>query len=187
MLKRLLLFSTFCKDNEMLNDNLKLPEEAWKELQGIMESLAPYLLQNFKKSHYHRVRHSVIENLTRLLLSLISTSLAEMLVERMKARGKSILTPPVLAAIYLDREYQVLLSEKQKNSSKPELQAPHKRLLLLKYLQEDSFSITEEVPSSISKNRKLSSMQLMLLSEENEIGSGRWLTSCCISNKLFLT
>ena len=44
----------------------------------------------------------------------IFTPLAKMLLKRMKARGKSILSSPVFAAIYLDPEYQVLLSEEQK-------------------------------------------------------------------------
>jgi len=41
MLKRLLDLSSFCKDSERLNDKLKLTEEGWKELQEVVESLAP--------------------------------------------------------------------------------------------------------------------------------------------------
>ena len=48
MLKRLLHLSTFCKNNEMLNDKLRLSEEAWKQLQEIVESLAPVRILNTK-------------------------------------------------------------------------------------------------------------------------------------------
>ena len=41
MLIRLLDLSSFCKDNEGLNDKLKLTEEGWKELQEAVESLVP--------------------------------------------------------------------------------------------------------------------------------------------------
>ena len=41
----------------------------------------------------------------------------------MKTTRKSVLIPPVLAAIYLDPEYQVLLSQEQRNSAKTKLQA----------------------------------------------------------------
>ena len=41
-----------------------------------------------------------------------------MLIERMKERKKSLMIPPVLAATYLDPEYQVLLTEEQRNSAK---------------------------------------------------------------------
>jgi len=41
MLKRLLDLSSFCKVNERLNDKLKLTEEGWRELQEVVESLAP--------------------------------------------------------------------------------------------------------------------------------------------------
>ena len=47
-----------------------------------------------------------------------------MLMERMKEREKSHMIPPVLAATYLDPEYQVLLTEEQRN--KIELQALYK-------------------------------------------------------------
>jgi len=46
-----------------------------------------------------------------------------MLMERMKDMEKSLMIPLVLAATYLDPEYQVLLTEKQRNSAKIELQA----------------------------------------------------------------
>ena len=45
-----------------------------------------------------------------------------MLMERMKEREKSLVIP-VLAATYLDPEYQVLLTEEQRNSAKIKLQA----------------------------------------------------------------
>jgi len=40
MLKHLLDLSSFCTVNERLNDKLKLTER-WKELQEVLESLAP--------------------------------------------------------------------------------------------------------------------------------------------------
>jgi len=43
-----------------------------------------------------------------------------MLMERMKEREKSLMIPPVLTAT---PEYQVLLTEEQRNSLKIELQA----------------------------------------------------------------
>jgi len=43
-------------------------------------------------------------------------------MERMKEREKSLMIPPVLAATYLDQEYQVLLTKEQRNSAKIELQ-----------------------------------------------------------------
>jgi len=46
-----------------------------------------------------------------------------MLMELMEEREKSLMSPPVLAATYLDLEYQVLLTEGQRNSAKIELQA----------------------------------------------------------------
>ena len=46
-----------------------------------------------------------------------------MLMEHMKQREKSLLIPTVLTATYLDPEYQVLLTEEQRNSAKIELQA----------------------------------------------------------------
>jgi len=46
-----------------------------------------------------------------------------MLMERMKEREKSLEIPPVLSVTYLDPEYQVLLTEEQRNSAKIELQA----------------------------------------------------------------
>jgi len=45
-----------------------------------------------------------------------------MLMEGMKEREKSLMIPPVLAATYLDREYQVLLTKEQRKSAKIELQ-----------------------------------------------------------------
>jgi len=44
-------------------------------------------------------------------------------MERMKEREKPLMIPPVLTATYLDPEYQVLLTEEQRNSTKIELQA----------------------------------------------------------------
>jgi len=44
-------------------------------------------------------------------------------MERMKESEKSLMIPPVLAATYLDPEYQVLLTKEQRNSAKIELQA----------------------------------------------------------------
>jgi len=44
-------------------------------------------------------------------------------MERMKEREKSHMIPPVLAATYLDPEYQVLLTKEQQNSAKIELKA----------------------------------------------------------------
>jgi len=44
-------------------------------------------------------------------------------MERIKESEKSLMIPPVLAATYLDPEYQVLLTKKQRNSAKIELQA----------------------------------------------------------------
>jgi len=44
-------------------------------------------------------------------------------MERMEESEKSLMIPPVLAATYLDLEYQVLLTEEQRNSGKIELQA----------------------------------------------------------------
>jgi len=41
MLKRLLDLFSFCKVIERLNDKLKSTEEGWKELQDVVESLAP--------------------------------------------------------------------------------------------------------------------------------------------------
>ena len=44
-------------------------------------------------------------------------------MEFMKEREKSHMIPPLLAATYLDKEYQVLLTKEQGNSAKLELQA----------------------------------------------------------------
>jgi len=44
-------------------------------------------------------------------------------MEHMKERKKSHVIPPVLAATYLDLEYQVLLTKEQRNSATRELQA----------------------------------------------------------------
>jgi len=46
-----------------------------------------------------------------------------MLMERMKEREKSLMIPSVLSATYLDPEYQVHLTEEQRNPAKIELQA----------------------------------------------------------------
>ena len=61
--------------------------------------------------------------LTMLSQEHISTTLTTILMERMKEREKSLMIPPVLAATYLDPEYQVLLTEEQQNSATIELQA----------------------------------------------------------------
>ena len=45
-------------------------------------------------------------------------------------------------------------------------------IMLLKHQQDDSLSITEEVPGSISKNREFFPKQLMLLSKEKERNLG---------------
>jgi len=61
--------------------------------------------------------------ITMLSSEHISTPLATTVMERMKEREKSLMIPPVLTATYLDPEYQVLLTEEQRNSTKIELQA----------------------------------------------------------------
>jgi len=139
MLKRLLDLSSFCKINEGLNDKLKLTQEGWKELQEIVESLAPVRTLTTKLQEGALTSGQTLGHWQLYMLSLqqISTPLAAMLMERMKEREKSLMIPPVLVATYLDPEYQMLLTEEQRNSAKIELQALYKKLLLLKH-QEDS-------------------------------------------------
>ena len=46
-----------------------------------------------------------------------------MLMEHMKEREKSLMIQPVLSVTHLDPEYQVILTEEQRNSAKSDLQA----------------------------------------------------------------
>ena len=106
MLKRLLDLSSFCKINEGLNDKLKLTQEGWKELQEIVESLAPVRTLTTKLQEGALTSGQTLGHWQLYMLSLqqISTPLAAMLMERMKDRENSHMIPPLLATTYLDPE-----------------------------------------------------------------------------------
>jgi len=78
MLKRLLDLSSFCKVNERLNNKLKLTEEGWKELQEVVESLAPVRTLTTKLQESVLTSGQTLGHwqLTMLLLEQIYTPLA---------------------------------------------------------------------------------------------------------------
>lgn len=184
MLHRLLQLSTFCKNNEMLNDKLKLPAETWRKLQELVETLAPVRQLTTKLQDSSLTPGEAIGNWQLIMAALeqIGNPIAEILLRRMDIRGKSLITSPVLAAIYLDPKYQVLLSENQRNAAKAELKFLYKRLLRLKHQQDNSSSTVEDEASATSNSdlNQMSPMQLLLLSKEKE----RNFNQACASQQI---
>ena len=133
MIKRLIELSGFCQEYESLNEKLKLTDLQWQRLQEMAETLAPVrlLTNQLQLSQLTPGRMLGHWNLALHSLKSHETELSEKLIERMTLREEALLSPPVLAGTYLDPEYQVLLTESQKEIAKIELQSVHQRIVLL--------------------------------------------------------
>ena len=97
------------------------------------------------------------------------TDLAKKLIERLAARQEALMTPLVLAVAYLDPEFQVLLTDTQREIVKIELQAVHKRVCLLSSRSNNLESNSDHIDLKSDANGSqiclcyLSPMQKMLL------------------------
>ena len=114
-------------------------------------------------------------NLALHLLKSHETELSKKLIERMTLREEALLSPPVLAGTYLDPEYQVLLTESQKEIAKIELQSVHQRIVLLDSKKSTSSSdcgessrarIPVDMAGSQTCEVSLSPMQKMLQAKQ---------------------
>ena len=173
MLKRLMELSGFCKEYESLNEKLMLTASQWKGVEEMIKVLSPIriLTTQLQSSQLTPGQMLGSWNFAVHLMQAFESDLAEKLVERMKAREEALMSPPLSAGVYLDPEYQVLLTDAQRDIAKIELQALHKRMALLASRGSTTImtNVDHDEPEKADEiSEMLTPMQKMLMAKQQE-------------------
>ena len=106
----------------------------------------------------------------------------------MQAREETLISPPLLAGIFLDPEFQVLLTDAQRDFAKIELQAVHKRIVLLDSQKSiiDLEALAENEENESDSFTNLSHMQRMLMSKQKKKSGNSMSTSSRTSQAIKL-
>ena len=127
-------------------------------------------------------------NLAIHTMKSLGSVLSQKLIKRMQAREETLISPPLLAGIFLDPEFQVLLTDAQRDFAKIELQAVHKRIVLLDPQKSiiDLEALAENEENESDSLTNLSPMQRMLMSKQKEKSGNSMSTSLRTSQAIKL-